>query len=136
MEDIKELLINKYPLVKRIDNTSYYELDKKKYLLFIDEVISKNNIPLILNRISEETSNNSFTKWKTIIIVGECNDVFLERELVYFDNTSIVAVFYLINRKFKRAYMNDNFTFALGNNYRKYVKKINKIIVKNGIVRG
>ena len=120
MKDIKELLINKYPLVKRVDNTNYYEIAKKKYLLFVDEVISKNNIPQILNRISEETNNNFFTKWKTIIIVGECNDIFLERELVYFDNTSIVAVFYLINRKFKRAYM----------------KKINKIIIKSGIVRG
>lgn len=82
----------------------------------------------ILNHLERKTNNSMFTEWKTLIVVGKTTDDFKKEDLFYFNNVNTFIVFYLINEEINKAYMNDSWIFTLGLNYKKYVKKINKII--------
>ncbi len=127
--NIQEKLIKEYPLTNKIEcNLNCYLLDKKRYLIFWEDLIEKDSIEKVLNQLQEKTNNASFSKWKTLIVLGETNDFFKKEDLFYFNNVNTFVVFYLINQKDNKIFMNDSWIFALGCNFRKYVRKINKII--------
>ena len=128
----KEIIINEYPLTNKIDSElDCYYLDSKRYLVFWNEKINKDSINSILDYIQKKANESEFSEWKTIIVVGETEDVFKKKELLYFDNISTFVNFYLINDKKKEIYMNDSWIFTLGCNYKKYVRKINSIVVNH-----
>lgn len=127
--NIQEKIIEEYPLTCKIESElNCYLLANRRYLIFWKELIEKDSIEQILNHLQEKTNNSNFSKWKTLIIFGKTNDVFQKEELFYFNNVDTFVVFYLVNEKINKIFMNDSWIFVLGCNYRKYIRKIDKII--------
>ena len=103
--NIKEKLIQNYPLINKVKSElDCYVLNKRRYLIFLDDLIEKNSIENTLNYLEEKTKSVEFTKFKTLIVVSKTKEKFTKKELLYFNN------------------------FALGLNYKKYIRKINKIL--------
>lgn len=129
--NIQEKLIQNYPLVNKVDfELNCYLLDKKKYLIFWNELIKKDSIKEVLSYLEEKTKNSNFTEYKTIIVIGKTKEKFKKVELLYFNNINTFVVFYLINEETNEVYMNDSWIFPIGLNYKKYVRKINEILKK------
>lgn len=127
--DIREKIIKNYPLDKKIDCAlDCYMLAKKRYLIFWNGLVSKNSMGQILMDLGNMTDNSVFSEWKTLIVVGKTTDVFKKKELSYFNGVNTFVVFYLIDEEKDRTYMDDSWIFALGLNYKKYVKRINEIL--------
>ena len=82
--NIQEKLIQNYPLVNKIDSElNCYLLDKKRYLVFWDELIKKDSIEEVLNYLEGKTKNTNFTEYKTLIVVGKTKDKFEKSHLLY-----------------------------------------------------
>lgn len=129
--NIQEKLIKNYPLVNKVDSElNCYLLDKKRYLVFLDELIKKDSIEEVLNYLEEKTKNPNFTEPKTLIVVGKTKEKFKKVDLVYFNSVNTLVVFYLINEETNEVCMDDSWISFIGLNYKKYVRKINKILNK------
>lgn len=127
--NIKEKLIQNYPLINKVKSElDCYVLNKRRYLIFLDDLIEKNSIKNTLNYLEEKTKSVEFTKFKTLIVVSKTKEKFTKKELLYFNNIDTFVVFYLINENSNKIYMNSSWIFALGLNYKKYIRKINKIL--------
>lgn len=125
--NIQEKIICNYPLLNQIDSElNCYLLEKKRYLVFWNDLIKKDSLDELLNYLQEKTNNSNFTKYKTLIVVGKTKEQFNKSELLYFNNVDTFVVFYLINEDTNEVFMNDFFIFALGLNYKKHVRRINK----------
>ena len=61
-------------------------------------------------------------------MVGKTNEKFKKTDLIYFNSVNTIVVFYLVNEETNEVYMNDSWISFLGLNYKKYVRKINKIL--------
>ena len=130
--NIQEKLIQNYPLINKVDSElNCYLLDKKRYLVFWDELIKKDSIEEVLNYLEEKTKNTNFTEYNTLIVVGKTKDKFTKSDLLYFNSVNKIVVFYLINEETNDVYMDDSWISFLGLNYKKYVRKINEIINKS-----
>ncbi len=129
--NIQEKLIKKYPLVNKVDSElNCYLLEKRRYLVFWDELIKKGSIKEVLNYLEEKTKSTNFTEYKTLIVVGKTKEKFKKVNLLYFNNVNTYVVFYLIDEETNDIYMNDSWISSLGLNYKKYVRKINEILNK------
>ena len=129
--NIQEKIIQNYPLVNKIDfELNCYLLDKRRYLIFWNELIKKDSIEKMLNYLEEKTKNPNFTESKTLIVVGKTKEKFKKVDLVYFNSVNTLVVFYLINEETNEIYMDDSWISFLGLNYKKYVRKINEILNK------
>ena len=129
--NIQEKLIQTYPLINKVDSElNCYLLDRKRYLVFWDELIRKDSIEEVLNYLEEKTKSPNFTEYKTLIVVGKTKEKFKKSDLLYFNNVNTFIVFYLIEEETNDVYMNDSWISPLGLNYKKHVKKINKILNK------
>ena len=127
--NIQEKIIQNYPLVNKIDfELNCYLLDKRRYLIFWNELIKKDSIEKMLNYLEEKTKNPNFTESKTLIVVGKTKEKFKKVDLVYFNSVNTLVVFYLINEETNEIYMDDSWISFMGLNYKKYVRKINKIL--------
>lgn len=127
MEEIKRNIISRLSLTISKDfDTPIYQISKKRYLLFWEEDINKNNVNKCLEKI--DLIYNSFKKYKLIIVVGKTSEPFTKTELFYFNNIDTFVVFYLLDFANKKVYINDRSLFVLGLNYKRFIKKINKII--------
>ena len=129
--DIKNEIINNYPLEKKIEcGVPCYSIDKYRYVFFWDELISKDNAIKILENIQAKMAGYKFPNMKTFIVVGKTEEQFDKSDLFFFDGANTFSVFYLINEKENRVYMNDSWIYVLGCGYRKPVRKINEIVQK------
>lgn len=129
--NIQEKIIQNYPLVNKIDfELNCYLLDKRRYLIFWNELIKKDSIEKMLNYLEEKTKNPNFTESKTLIVVGKTKEKFKKVDLVYFNSVNTLVVFYLINEETNEIYMDDLWISFIGLNYKKYVRKINEILNK------
>ena len=129
--NIQEKLIYNYPLVNKVDSElNCYLLDKNRYLVFWDELIKVELVEEILNYLEEKTKNSNFSEFKTLIVISKTKEKFKKADLLYFNNVNTIVVFYLINEETNEVYMNDSWISFLGLNYKKYVRKINKILNK------
>lgn len=129
--NIQEKIIQNYPLVNKIDfELNCYLLDKRRYLIFWNELIKKDSIEKMLNYLEEKTKNPNFTESKTLIVVGKTKEKFKKVDLVYFNSVNTLVVFYLINEETNEIYMYDSWISFIGLNYKKYVRKINEILNK------
>lgn len=98
--NIQEKIIQNYPLVNKIDfELNCYLLDKRRYLIFWNELIKKDSIEKMLNYLEEKTKNPNFTESKTLIVVGKTKEKFKKVDLVYFNSVNTLVVFYLIMKK-------------------------------------
>lgn len=91
-------------------------------------MIKKESVEDILKFLEEKANNLAFSEFKTLIIVGRTNEDYKKEELLYFNNANTFVLFYLIDKDKTKIFMNDSWIFATGLNYKKYVRKINKII--------
>lgn len=129
--NIQEKIIQNYPLVNKIDfELNCYLLDKRRYLIFWNELIKKDSIEKMLNYLEEKTKNPNFTESKTLIVVGKTKEKFKKVDLVYFNSVNTLVVFYLIDEETNEIYMDDSWISFIGLNYKKYVRKINEILNK------
>lgn len=129
--NIQETLIYNYPLVNKVDyELNCYLLDKKRYLVFWDELVKYESIEEVLNYLYKKTKNSNFSEFKTLIVISKTKENFKKADLLYFDNVNTIVVFYLINEETNEVYMNDSWISFLGLNYKKYVRKINEILNK------
>lgn len=129
--NIQEKIIQNYPLVNKIDfELNCYLLDKRRYLIFWNELIKKDSIEKMLNYLEKKTKNSNFTESKTLIVVGKTKEKFKKVDLVYFNSVNTLVVFYLINEETNEIYMDDSWISFIGLNYKKYVRKINEILNK------
>lgn len=129
--NIQETLIYNYPLVNKVDSElNCYLLDKKRYLVFWDELVKYESIEEVLNYLYKKTKNSNFSEFKTLIVISKTKENFKKADLLYFDNVNTIVVFYLINEETNEVYMNDSWISFLGLNYKKYVRKINEILNK------
>lgn len=133
MKSIKEVLRKELQLDNPIQNDFFccYQLKQKRYLIFLDENITKENISALLKKIQQYCKNKYFSNWKSIIIIAWTNQEFAKKELVYFDNVNTFVILYLIDPIHKKQYNNLQWVFPIGLNYKKYVKKIS-LILKEG----
>ena len=129
--NIQEKIISNYPLLKHVDSElNCYLLEKKRYLVFWDELIKKDSLNELLNYLQEKTNNSNFTKYKTLIVIGKTKEQFKKVDLLYFNNVNTFVVFYLINEETNDVYMNDSMISVIGLNYKKHVRRINEILNK------
>ena len=129
--NIQEKSIQNYPLVNKIDfELNCYLLDKRRYLIFWNELIKKDSIEKMSNYLEEKTKNPNFTESKTLIVVGKTKEKFKKVDLVYFNSVNTLVVFYLINEETNEIYMDDSWISFIELNYKKYVRKINEILNK------
>lgn len=129
--NIQDKLIQNYPLVNKVDSElNCYLLDKKRYLIFWEELIKCESIEEVLNHLYEKTKNSNFSEFKTLIVVSKTKEKFKKDDLLYFNNVNTIVVFYLINEETNEVCINDSWISFLGLNYKKYVRKINEILNK------
>lgn len=132
--NIQDRIIKNYPLTSKVNCAlNCYLLDNKRYLVFWDETITKQSITKILESLDNNTKGSDFSQWKTLIVVGKTSESFKKEELFYFDNVSTFVVFYLVNEHTKEAYKNESWIFTLGLNYKKYIKKIDRILTTDDL---
>ena len=91
---------------------------------------AKDSIKEVLSYLEEKTKNANFTEYKTLIVVSKTKEEFKKSDLLYFNSVNTVVVFYLINEETNEVYMDDSWISFIGLNYKKYVRKINKILNK------
>ena len=112
-----------------------YRIKKKINLVFIDLIVKKNNIDLILKEIDRFHNQNNEKKWKTYIIVGITNEKINKKDLFYFNGECMFVSFLLFNNEADEVYYYDKWIFALGLNFKKIVKEIKDIIIKAYIIK-
>lgn len=126
---IKDKLIKEYPLTKKIDFPfECYEVVKRRYVVFFDEEINRNNMESLLDVIDGH-AKNVFSEKKTIIVIGHTNEQFNKNDLVFFNGNDTFIVFYLINEN-NEVFFNDQKNFWFGVDWSKIIKNFNEILQK------
>ena len=125
---IKDKLIKEYPLTKKIDCFfECFEVIKRRYVIFYDEKINKENIKSLLNVFNENTNNN-FSQKKTLIVVACTNEQFNKEDLLFFNGVDTFIVYYLINENTNEIYFNDQKMLLFCIDWKKIIKKFNEIL--------
>ncbi len=125
---IKDKLIKEYPLTKKIDCFfECFEVIKRRYVIFYDEKINKENIKSLLDVFNENTNNN-FSKKKTLIVVACTNEQFNKEDLLFFNGVDTFIVYYLINENTNEIYFNDQKMLWFSIDWKKIIKKFNEIL--------
>ena len=81
---------------------------KRRYVIFYDKKIDKNNIESLLDVF--DNLKNNFEKRKTLIIFGYTDEQFNEKDLLFFNGIDTFVVYYLINDN-NEIYFNDQRIF-------------------------
>lgn len=124
---IKDKLIKEYPLTKKIDFPfECYEVVKRRYVVFFDEEINRNNMESILDVIDGH-AKNVFSEKKTLIVIGHTNEQFNKKDLLFFNGNDTFIVFYLINEN-NEVFFNDQGTFWFGVDWSKIIRNFNQIL--------
>lgn len=124
---IKDILIKEYPLTKKIELPfECYEVIKRRYVVFYDEKINRDNIESLLD-IFNENAKNILSEKKTLIVVGYTNEQFNKKDLLYFNGVDTFVVFYLINDD-KEIFFNNQRVFWFGLDWKKIIMKFNAIL--------
>ncbi len=125
---IKDKLINGYPLTKKIEcSFECFEVIKRRYVIFYDEKINKNNMEILLDKFYKALNKN-FSRVRTLIIVGHTDEQINKEDLVYFNGVDTFVVFYLKNDNNDEIYFNNSRVFLLSVDWKKIVNKFNQIL--------
>lgn len=124
---IKDKLIKEYPLTKKIDFPfECYEVVKRRYVVFFDEEINRNNMESLLDVIDGH-AKNVFSEKKTLIVIGHTNEQFNKKDLLFFNGNDTFIVFYLINEN-NEVFFNDQRIFWFGVDWSKIIRNFNQIL--------
>ena len=125
---IKDKLINGYPLTKKIEYPfECFEVIKRRYVIFFDEKINKDNIESLLDEFSKALNNN-FSKVRTLIVVGHTDVQLNEEDLLYFNGVDTFIVYYLKNDNSNEIYFNNHRVVFLTVDWKKIINKFNQIL--------
>ncbi len=125
---IKDKLINGYPLTKKIEcSFECFEVIKRRYVIFVDKKINKDNMGILLDEFSKALNNN-FSKVRALIIVGHTDEQFNKQDLVYFNGVDTFVVYYLKNDNNNEIYFNNHRVFFLSVDWKKIINKFNQIL--------
>ena len=125
---IKDTLINEYPLTKKIEcSFECFEVVKRRYVIFFNEKINRNNMEFLLDVFNKATKNN-FSKVKTLIIVGYTDEQFNNEDLLFFNGIDTFVVYYLKNDTNNEIYFNDQKVFLFSVDWKKIIKRFNEIL--------
>ena len=125
---IKDKLIKEYPLTKKTNfKLECFEVIKRRYVIFYDEKINKENIETLLDVFNDNT-NNTFSEKKTLIVVGHTDEQFDKEDLVYFNGADTFIVYYLINDNTGEIYFIDQRVFLLNVDWKKIIRRFNEIL--------
>ena len=125
---IKDKLIKEYPLTKKVDcSFECYEVIKRRYVLFFDEKINRNNIESLLIEF-EEATKKGFSRIKTLIVVGQTDEQFEKEDLLFFNGIDTFVTYYLKNDTNNEIYFNDQRIFWFSVDWEKIIKKFNAIL--------
>ena len=125
---IRDKLIKEYPLTKKIEfSFECFEVIKRRYVIFYDEKINKENMEFLLD-VFNDNSKKSFTERKTLIIVGHTDEKFNKKDLLFFNGVDTFVVYYLINDNNNEIYFNDQRVFWFNVDWKKIIKRFNKIL--------
>lgn len=119
----------------------YFELIKRRYITFLEEEITKENILNYFEIVKKDSKNEKFYFINCTIVVGETKEAFNPKELLFVDYEDGLSciVFYLIDKENKKVYKNNNTIFGFKQydglfpndiSYRRIIKKIDKIVEK------
>ena len=100
---------------------------KRRYVIFHNEKINKENIESLLDVFNENAKNN-FTERKTLIIVGHTDEYFNKKDLLFFNGVDTFVVYYLLNDNNNEIYFNDQRVFWFSVDWKKIIKKFNEIL--------
>lgn len=124
----KDKLIKEYPLTNKIDFPfECYEVMKRRYVIFYDEKINRENMEFLLD-VFNDNSKNKFTERKTLIVVGHTDEKFNKKDLLFFNGVDTFVVYYLINDNNNEIYFNDQRVFWFSLDWKKIIKKFNEIL--------
>ena len=125
---IKEKLIKEYPLTKKTNfKLECFEVIKRRYVIFYDEKINKENIETLLDVFNDNT-NNTFSERKTLIVVGHTDEQFDKKDLLYFNGADTFIVYYLINDNTGEIYFIDQRVFWFRVDWKKIIRRFNEIL--------
>lgn len=125
---IKDKLINEYPLTKKMQcSFECFEVIKRRYVIFFDEKINRDNMESLLDVFNKATKNN-FSKVRTLIIVGHTDEQFNKKDLLFFNGVDTFVVYYLKNDSNNEIYFNDQRLFWYSSDWKKIIKKFNEIL--------
>ena len=98
---------------------------KRRYDIFYDKKIDKNNIESLLDVF--DNLKNNYEKRKTLIIFGYTDEQFNEKDLLFFNGIDTFVVYYLINDN-NEIYFNDQRVFWFSVDWKKIIKRSNEIL--------
>ncbi len=125
---IKDKLIKEYPLTNKIEFPfECFEVVKRRYVIFCDEIINRDNMESLLDVFNENTKNN-FAERKTLIVVGHTDEQFNKKDLLFFNGVDTFVVYYLMNDNNNEIYFNDQRVFWFSVEWKKIIKKFNEIL--------
>lgn len=125
---IKDKLIKEYPLTKKTNfKLECFEVIKRRYVIFYDEKINKENIETLLDVFNDNT-NNTFSEKKTLIVVGHTDEQFDKEDLLYFNGADTFIVYYLINDNTGEIYFIDQRVFWFNVDWKKIIRRFNEIL--------
>lgn len=125
---MKEKLIKKFPLTKKVDcEIECYEAQKRRYVIFLDKKVCKENIEKQLYEL-EAMTKNGFHPKKSLIIVGYTDDEFAKEDLLYFNGIDTFAVYYLMNVNTGEIYFHNQRVFWFSVDWKKIIDRFNEIL--------
>ena len=125
---VKEKLINAYPLTEKIEiDYECYKIKSRKYVIFIDEIISNSDTEKLLDKLLTSIKTKSSIV-STLIVVANTNEEFKKEDLVFFNGVDTFVIYYLLNKTDGSIYFNDQGTYWFGANWRKIIKRFNDIL--------
>lgn len=125
---IKERLIKDYPLTKKVECPfEAYEIEKRKFVIFVDEKITRENTETLLDKFAKSIPNNC-SEVRTLIVVGYTDEQFKPEDLSFFNGVDTFVIYYLKNIKNDVIYFNDQRMYFFSAGWRKTIKRFNEIL--------
>ena len=130
---IKERLIKDYPLTKKAECPfEAYEIEKRKFVIFVDEKITRENTETLLDKFAKSIPNNC-SEVRPFIVVGYTDEQFKPEDLSFFNGVDTFVIYYLKNIKNDEIYFNDQRMYFFSAGWRKTIKRFNEILMDYGV---
>jgi hypothetical protein len=105
-----------------------YCIKKRRYLVFLDAKIRRQDILPLLDELKQETNNENFSDFKSLIVVCETDESVTNNDVIFFDNVKKFIVFVAILPNRHGVLTDTHWIYMLGLNYNSITRKIRRII--------